>query len=424
MAQFVRSIDPYGHLLTTTYGDDEVWQLPEMDFSQTHWYGDGSQRDCVTTIVNIHRHHLERYRKPFLLGEFGIDWRTSDLTYDPKGNALHWHNGMWASLMSGGMGTACVWYWDNYIDGLNLWHHFRPVAGFVRLVGRAWLQNWRPLRHTDPIADVPSLEQQFGDFVFTPTLGWQRPTGDTFVLHRNGKVESNGETSVFLFSPSKPDLYRPPKFVVDFPQDGVVAIQVGTVSSGAVLIVRIDGKEVWRQELPEGQERKDEQGRIYREGSYREKRWIEQWRKWDYVYDREFVVPVPKGKHTIEVDNQGADWCTITQIRFSPYRDLKFPEVDIVGIQTETAALIWVHNLQSNFQNERKSEQETKSELKPLKGLRFEVLGLKDGKYRIVLWDTWRGMVASNWQAQCRQGRLLLRLPDLERDFALWITTQ
>jgi hypothetical protein len=424
MAQFVRSIDPYGHLLTTTYGDDEVWQLPEMDFSQTHWYGDGSQRDCVTTIVNIHRYHLERYRKPFLLGEFGIDWRTSDLTYDPKGNALHWHNGMWASLMSGGMGTACVWYWDNYIDGLNLWHHFRPVAGFARLVGRAWLQNWRPLRHTDPIADVPSLEQQFGDFVFTPTLSWQRPTGDTFVLHRNGKVESNGETSVFLFSPSKPDLYRPPKFVVDFPQDGVVAIQVGTVSSGAVLIVRIDGKEVWRQELPEGQERKDEQGRIYREGSYREKRWIEQWRKWDYVYDREFVVPVPKGKHTIEVDNQGADWCTITRIRFSPYRDLKFPEVDIVGIQTETAALIWVHNQQSNFQNEKKSEQETKSDLKPIKDLRFEVLGLKDGKYRIVLWDTWKGMVASNWQAQCRQGRLLLRLPDLERDFALWITSQ
>jgi hypothetical protein len=424
MAQFVRSIDPYGHLLTTTYGDDAVWQLPEMDFSQTHWYGDGSQKDCVTTIVNIHRHHLERYRKPFLLGEFGIDWRTSDLTYDPKGNALHWHNGVWASLMSGGMGTACVWYWDNYIDRLNLWHHFRPVAEFVRLVGKAWLQNWKPLQHTDPIADVTTGEQQFGDFIFTPTLGWQRPTGDTFVLHRSGKVESNGETSVFLFSPSKPDLYRPPKFIVDFPQDGMMAIQVGTVSSGAVLIVRIDGKEVWRQELPEGQERKDEQGRTYREGSYREKRWVEQWRKWDYVYDREFVVPVPKGKHTIEVDNQGADWCTVTQIRLSPYRDLRFPEVDIVGVQTETAALIWVHNQQSNFQNERKSQHGTKSELKPIKGLQFEVMGLKDGKYSIVLWDTWKGAVAAKWQAQCRQGRLLLRLPDLERDFALLITSQ
>ncbi|MFA0755651.1 MAG: hypothetical protein YPKNTGVA_001159, partial [Candidatus Fervidibacter sp.] len=50
MAQFVRSTDIYGHLLTTTYGDDAVWQLPEMDFTQTHWYGDGSQRDCTMTV--------------------------------------------------------------------------------------------------------------------------------------------------------------------------------------------------------------------------------------------------------------------------------------------------------------------------------------------------------------------------------------
>ncbi len=423
MAQFARSIDIYGHLLTTTYGDDAVWQLPEMDFAQTHWYGDGSQWDCVTTIVNIHRFHLQRYRKPFLLGEFGIDWRTSDLTYDPKGNALHWHNGVWASLMSGGMGTACVWYWDNYIDRLNLWHHFRPIADFVKLVGKVWLQNWRPLQHTDPILET-SPEPPFGDLFFTPTLGWQRPTGDTFVVHRNGKVESNGETSVFLFSPSKPDLYRPPKFIVDFPQDGVMALQVGTVSSNAVLIVRIDGSEVWRQVLPEGEERKDERGRTYREGSYKNRRWDETWKKWDYIYEREFVVPIPKGKHTIELDNQGADWCTIPHIRFSPYRDRRYAEVDIVGIQTDTMALIWVHNQHSNFQVERDKERRTGDGLKPIRGLQFEVLGLKDGRYKIVKWDTWKGGIVTERQANCRRGKLRLELQELNRDFALWIQHQ
>ncbi|MFN4180059.1 MAG: DUF5060 domain-containing protein, partial [Armatimonadota bacterium] len=313
MSQFLRSIDIYGHLLTTTYGDDAVWQLPEMDFSQTHWYGDGSQRDCVTTIVNIHRYHLQRYKKPFLLGEFGIDWRTSDFTYDPKGNALHWHNGMWASLMSGGMGTACVWWWDNYIDRLNLWRHFRPVANFVKLVGRAWLQDWRPLEHTAPMLETLP-EPLFGDLIFTPTLSWQRPTGETFSVLKSGEVKGDGETSVFLFSPSKPDMYRPPRFIVDFPQDGIMALTVGTVSSNAVLIVRVDGKEVWKQVLPEGEEVKDEQGRVYRKGSYKQRRWDETWKKWDYIYEREFIVPIPKGKHTIELDNQGADWCTIPQI--------------------------------------------------------------------------------------------------------------
>lgn len=415
MAQFVRSIDPYGHLLTTTYGDDAVWQLPEMDFTQTHWYGDGSQRDCVTTVVNLHRTHIDRYRKPFLLGEFGIDWRTSDLTYDPKGNALHWHNGMWASLMSGGMGTACVWWWDNYIDRLNLWHHFRPLADFVQMVGKAWSKNWQPLKYSEPMLDVQP-EPPFGDLLFTPTLGWQRPTGDTFTLHRSGKVEGNGETSVFLFSPSKPEMYRPPKFIVDFPQDGQMALRINTVSSGALLIVRVDGKEVFKQPLPEGEEREDEQGRVYRDGSYKERRWVEQWKKWDYTYDKEFTVPIPKGKHTVELDNQGADWCTVSYIRFTPYRDRRFAEVDIVGIQTNDMALLWVHNKESNFQNERENKPVT-----PVKGLRFSVLGLRDGRYRIVERDTWKGGVIRERKENCQRGQLVLKFPELNRDFAVWV---
>jgi hypothetical protein len=78
-----------------------------------------------------------------------------------------------------------------------------------------------------------------------------------------------------------------------------------------------------------------------------------------------------------------------------------------------------VHNQQSNFQNERKIEQGAKSKLKPIKGLRFEVLGLKDGKYRIVLWDTWKGEVAEEWHASCVDGRLSVSFDILLRDFCL-----
>jgi hypothetical protein len=413
MAGFIRSIDPYGHLLTTTYGDDDVWRLPEMDLVQAHWYGDGSQRDCVRTIVNLHRQHLERYGKPFLLGEFGIDWRKSDSEYDPQGNALHWHNGMWASLASGGAGTACVWYWDSYIDRLKLWGHFLPVSEFVKLVGEGWERDWHPLQHTEPFAEEVE-GPPFGDLIVLPSLGWQRPTGDEFILYRSGKVEGNGEMSTFLFSPSKPEMYRPPRFVVDFPEDGFMAMKIGTVSSGALLSVRIDGKEIWRQELPEGEEKREEDGRIYREGRYRERRWDATWRKWDYIYEMEFMVPIPKGKHVVEVDNRGADWCTVSHFRFSPYRDRRFPEVDIVGMQARDMALIWVHDQHSNFQEER-------GKGKGIRGLRFEVLGLRDGHYRIVWWDTWNGGIVKGWEAECGGGRLPLRIEELERDCALLV---
>ncbi len=195
-----------------------------------------------------------------------------------------------------------------------------------------------------------------------------------------------------------------------------MALRIHTVSSGALLIVRLDGKEVLRQALPEGEERKDQQGRTYREGNYKERRWIEQWKKWDYIYDREFIVPVKKGKHTIELDNQGADWCTIPVLRFTPYRDRRFAEVDIVGMHAETMALIWVHNQTSNFQNERENKP-----LGPVKGLRFAIVGLRDGRYRIVQWDTWQGKIVKEWQSESRKGQLTVRLDEVKRDWALWV---
>ncbi|MFA0753561.1 MAG: hypothetical protein IMHGJWDQ_001338 [Candidatus Fervidibacter sp.] len=415
MAQFVRRLDIYGHLLTTTYGDDAVWQLPKMDFAQTHWYGDGSQRDSALTVANLNWQYTSKYRKPFLLGEFGIDWRTSDFAYDPQGNALHWHNGVWASLASRGMGTACVWYWDAYIDRLNLWHHFRPVADFVKLVGQGWLQDWQPLQASLPVL-AKSPDPPFGDFVFMPSLGWQRPTGDTFTLHQDGRVEGEGKTSVFLFSPSKPDMYRPPKFVVDFPVNGKLILRVGTVSSGSLLIARVDGKEVWRQPLPEGAERADEQGRTYREGSYRERRWDAQWRKWDYIYERDFEVPIPKGRHIVEVDNQGDDWCTISQYCFTPYRNRRFGEVTLIGMQALTAAVIWVQPQDSNFQTAREGKKPS-----PLHNLQFTLRGLRDGRYQITVWDTWKGEVVKEMEAIAKGGKLPVHLAVLERDVALWV---
>jgi hypothetical protein len=46
-------------------------------------------------------------------------------------------------------------------------------------------------------------------------------------------------------------------------------------------------------------------------------------------------------------------------------------------------------------------------------------LGLKDGKYRIVLWDTWKGEVAKEWHASCVDGRLSVSFDILLRDFCL-----
>ncbi|MCS7224547.1 MAG: DUF5060 domain-containing protein [Armatimonadetes bacterium] len=415
MAQFFRQTDPYDHLLTTTYGDDAVWKLKEMDFSQTHWYGEGSQLDCSNIVHSFHNQYTQRFAKPFLLGEFGIDWKATDLQYDPKGEALHWHNGLWSSLFSRGLGTACVWYWDSYVDALNLWHRFRPIATFVRMVGSNWKRDWK-IAQTDVPVFVAPQTGPLTEVVFRPSLSWQRPTAEFFTVHRSGRIVADGESSVFLFSPSKPDLYRPPRFQVDFPQDGYMIIRVHTVSSGAVLIVRCDGKEIFRQPLPEGELKKDEQGRPFREGSYKEKRWDQQWKKWDYIYDQDWRVPIPAGKHLIELDNQGADWCTIPVVTFTPYRNPQYAPVDVIGVQCEDQALLWVHHQESHYQNLLQGKLPDR-----LPEFSFTLTGLQDGFYQILFWDTWEGRTIKTEKGQSVSGVLKITVDGLQRDVALWI---
>jgi hypothetical protein len=138
-----RPADPYGHLVTTTYGTSEVWKIPELDFTQTHSYGKGDIPDHAPVVQDDARKHAI-YRKPHIMAEFGIDWRGPDSKYDPDGLAVNLHNGLWASVCSGEAGTAMIWWWDNYVHPKALYNQYAPVRRFVDAV--PWTRGeWKPL---------------------------------------------------------------------------------------------------------------------------------------------------------------------------------------------------------------------------------------------------------------------------------------
>jgi hypothetical protein len=130
MARYLREQDPYDHLITTSYantaGDDRMWALEEMDFTQSHQYG---ARDIAESVRKHTVEKRTRFGKPHIFGEFGTDAGGPRPEKDPNGVGLH--NGIWASAMSGGAGTAMLWWWDNYVEPRNLYYHFRALARFV-----------------------------------------------------------------------------------------------------------------------------------------------------------------------------------------------------------------------------------------------------------------------------------------------------
>ena len=91
--------------------------LPNIDFTQTHYYV--SAPNIETVLANGAQNYLSSYHKPTLNGEFGLSGDGSNLaTLDPNG--IYIHNAIWGSALSGAMGSAMTWWWDNYIDPQNL----------------------------------------------------------------------------------------------------------------------------------------------------------------------------------------------------------------------------------------------------------------------------------------------------------------
>jgi hypothetical protein len=47
-------------------------------------------------------------------------------------NPIQLHNGLWAAPFSGFASTGMYWWWDNYVDPLDLWGQLKGVSEFFK----------------------------------------------------------------------------------------------------------------------------------------------------------------------------------------------------------------------------------------------------------------------------------------------------
>ena len=408
MADYLAQHDPYDHLVTTTYGYDEVWRLPGIDYTLAHTYGSDESRTSTTEhIAALAQTHTASWPKPFMVGEFGIDWKASDGKHDPSGLGTSMHNGMWVSVMTRSFGTAALWYWDGYVDPLNMYREFTPIRRFVDQI--PWPElDMQPATFTLPTVPVaPDAPAQ--DAVVTGGLFWARHTGTDFTVNHDGSISGEGDFSQTLFADSKKDLKAPLRFHVDYGEDGVMVVRVGKVSARGKLEVLLDGRPHWTRELPCGPG----------DGEWKEAKFEEQWGIWQCVYDRDYEVPIPAGKHTIQIDNNGDDWVLVTQYVFRDYKDPRFVRAHAYGLRTDDLAVLWLHDRTSTWYNDRYGEPP-----RPIADASLELKGLAAGEYRVHWWDTRTGEVVRTDRATCADGLLPLQPPTFTRDIAAQVTRE
>ena len=125
MGAYLRKIDPWKHLITTSWRDRKTFAVPEIDIVQGHSYF-GPEFDAAEYSLEDTDHLMSGFGKPFFFGEQGIE---GPVSVDPEGK--HFHDCLWATAMSGAAGTGMYWWWHNYIETYDLYHQYAGVAKFM-----------------------------------------------------------------------------------------------------------------------------------------------------------------------------------------------------------------------------------------------------------------------------------------------------
>ncbi len=169
MARYLRSIDPYRHVIHSNFGNmdgyKEVDGLPEMEVVSTNIY---SRRDMGRTAVWGTRAMIDRYRKPYLLTEYGVGHRGAWVPEDPTGVIVH--NGLWGAVVAGSAGAGMPWGWDHWIDRQNMYHYWQVVSDVVRDIPFCKRQ-WKPAQAERFVYEGPPRPAHYASVLFE---GWPR----------------------------------------------------------------------------------------------------------------------------------------------------------------------------------------------------------------------------------------------------------
>ena len=131
MDAYLTERDPYDHLVTISGPagpESPIWQLPGIDFVSVHIY---STDDPLQFASELTAEYVPAVPdKPLLLAEFG--YATGEETVDStEKTGIHLHNGLWATIFSGHAGSGMYWWWDTYVEPLNLWPHYNALTHFL-----------------------------------------------------------------------------------------------------------------------------------------------------------------------------------------------------------------------------------------------------------------------------------------------------
>ncbi|MDW8321386.1 MAG: DUF5060 domain-containing protein [Armatimonadota bacterium] len=399
MADYLRRLDPWKHLITTSFADSNgrevIDRLLQIDYTTTHNYG---SRDTSSALTFFHR-KKEVYGKPHYVAEFGAGAMGEDPHVDPTGIALH--SGIWSTLLDGAAGTAMLWWWDNHIHPHDLYYHFAALSRFIRGVNFPQ-ESFRRVEKYTFSWKQPMPSPAYEDLTLHGPTSWDvhpsnRPT--TVLVDAEGKVEIREQVAGLLHGlRNHRDKHNPLTIETNLPHSTRLRIFVTGVSGhgGAHLVVERNGARVLDRDMPDPDDT----------------------RKTDtlHQYDGEYAVDIPAGKQVVTVKNIGNDWVFVSYILEKALRQTE-PPLRLFGLRGKKTSLLYIEHTRHTWYQVNVMKR-------PPAPVPPTVLRIRDwtpGRYRVQFWDTYEGKPLSTQTVTAGRSGLRLDIPRVERDIAVRI---
>lgn len=375
MATYLRMIDPNQHPVSVgfalTTSNPEVWHQPDIGFTQLHIYD--KVADIEGDVFRQSMLYRNRYQKAVLVGEFGLGHIGDSIAvWDPQGIGLH--NSLWTSSLSGSMGAVVPWFWENYIDTLDLYRVFLPVARFMR--DESLSDEITPMQ-------LESLSDERFDMEVKPRFReLQRSPSASFQLFHTGQmIPAVDSLGTFLYGPSSvlAGLRNPPAFSGKWQFPSLLMVETGSQANNAVLQIRLNGTVVFEQGVSPF---------------------------------NQYIIAVPAGENIIQLDNRGTGLFSILEINSITFNDY-LPSVRAFGLVSASRNLVWVHNRQYNWKNLYDNSKNPQ----PANGRILIPTG--QGKFMVEWFNTRLGTIDSVSFHQTNEAVLELIIENLAHDLAI-----
>ncbi|MFZ4546317.1 MAG: DUF5060 domain-containing protein [Bacteroidales bacterium] len=129
MSTFLKSIDPYNHMVTTSVSHrdiDGMNDLKNLDINQRHIYKNTSG------IPGTIREYTKKHNKPYIIGESGYEWDWSK-NFNDFGDEMDgdFKSALWYGLFSPTPVLPMSWWWE-FFENRGMMGYFRQVSDMNR----------------------------------------------------------------------------------------------------------------------------------------------------------------------------------------------------------------------------------------------------------------------------------------------------